>query len=367
MFSTRASANTVALEQSNADLTLLTQSLAKSRKITDQMTTRLSDFDDRLARLEKSLVPIHKQTGRLTRVSKNVELTLRSIEGLLGHQDLVEREQGMIKAGPNAADLTPYFASLDRLTSAAEALRNTSAEGQSATLTQMASLIEQGSRQLLLVFAKWTKGTSPHFDAGALYDQAKPFPTLSQDFVEQALPLIAYLRGLPEVGPAVFKELQTTYASTRAAYIEDALRNCGKDVLQDAVPSLSASNERRGLGRFLDVLFSLVKSELSLLGTVFHNVPVTNKREMYAQILPASLTFMFATGQQLNATIKKNLRSLIPIAFSTFSELQERTAEFDEWIRTKAGRKDNELGELLHAFRGSCLTSLPEFIDDTKV
>lgn len=35
------------------------------------MTTMLTDFDDRLARLEKSLVPIHKQTGRLTRVSKS--------------------------------------------------------------------------------------------------------------------------------------------------------------------------------------------------------------------------------------------------------------------------------------------------------
>ena len=54
MFSTRsATSKSAALEQSNADLTLLTQSLAKSRKITDQMTTRLSDFDDRLARLEK--------------------------------------------------------------------------------------------------------------------------------------------------------------------------------------------------------------------------------------------------------------------------------------------------------------------------
>lgn len=31
----------------------------------------LSDFDDRLARLEKSLVPIHKQTGKLQRVGKS--------------------------------------------------------------------------------------------------------------------------------------------------------------------------------------------------------------------------------------------------------------------------------------------------------
>lgn len=76
---------------------------------------------------------------------------------------------------------------------------------------------------------------------------------------------------------------------------------------------------------------------------------------------------LFTTGQQLNTVIKRNIQALIPIAFSTFTELQERASEFDEWIRNKAGRKDNELGELLHAFRGSCLTSLPEFISDAKV
>lgn len=41
------------------------------------------------------------------------------------------------------------------------------------TLNPQASLIEQGARQLLLVFARWTKETSPQFDAGALYDKGK--------------------------------------------------------------------------------------------------------------------------------------------------------------------------------------------------
>jgi exocyst complex protein 7 len=107
------------VHQPNADLTLLSQSLNKSKRITDKMTSMLSDFDDRLAKLEKSLVPIYKQTGRLTRVSKSeraslgrqvgmradgaldadLEATLRSIDGLLGHHDLVERESLLIAKG----------------------------------------------------------------------------------------------------------------------------------------------------------------------------------------------------------------------------------------------------------------------------
>lgn len=88
--------------------------------MTDRTTSMLSDLDDRLARLEKSLVPIHQQTGKLTRVSKSafkhngmmdvhvadlmempldIEATIRSIDGLLGHHDLVERESPLILAG----------------------------------------------------------------------------------------------------------------------------------------------------------------------------------------------------------------------------------------------------------------------------
>lgn len=108
------------------------------------------------------------------------------------------------------------------------------------------------------------------------------------------------------------------------------------------------------------------QSEHALLGTVFANVPPPTRRDIYAAILPPSLGILYTTGQQLNSLIKKQLHALIPIAFSSFTELGERGAEFEEWIRAKAARKDNEVGELLHAFRGSCLTSLPEFIDDTK-
>lgn len=36
-------------------------------------------------------------------------------------------------------------------------------------------------------------------------------------------------------------------------------------------------------------------------------------------------------------------------------------------MRRKSGRKENELGESLHSFRGTCLSSLPGMIEDVKV
>lgn len=75
--SSSSTSGSIALEQANADLTLLQQSLARSSKISDRMSTVLGELDDRLARLEKSLVPIYRETGKLTRVSKSASTFLR--------------------------------------------------------------------------------------------------------------------------------------------------------------------------------------------------------------------------------------------------------------------------------------------------
>ncbi|GAA5981638.1 hypothetical protein JCM11641_003926 [Rhodosporidiobolus odoratus] len=384
--STSSTSGSIQLEQSHADLTLLQQSLVRSAKISDRMSGVLGELDDRLARLEKSLVPIYKETGRLTRVGKNLESTMRSIDGLLGHHDLVEREEGLIKAGPKTDDLQPYLSAIDRLVSASEALRKTETDataaggkggkGQSATLAQMSALIESGARQLVGVYRKWVKETSPSMDAGKLFDQGKPFPTLTPLFLERALPLITYLRSLPDpIGPSTSTAVIQAYAEVRAAYIEESLREAGKEVLSDArvevvTASLGAEEgaaERRGLGRVLDVLFALVKSESALLSTVFSTLSPVSRQPIYSSLLPPSLTLLTTTSHSLNTLIKKSsFHSLTPLAFASFVELSERATEFEEWVRGKGGRKENELGEMVHAFRGTCLTSLQEVLEEVK-
>lgn len=57
---------------------------------------------------------------------------------------------------------------------------------------------------------------------------------------------------------------------------------------------------------------------------------------------------------------------MVGTAFNIFTTLSEHVDLFDDWVRQKASRKENELGDLLHAFRGSCLRSLPEMIEEVK-
>lgn len=110
------------------------------------------------------------------------------------------------------------------------------------------------------------------------------------------------------------------------------------------------------------------QSENSLLSTVFSTLPLPDRQSLYAALLPPSLSLLLQTGQNLNTLIKKSPHhSLIPLAFASYTELSERAGEFESWIRAKGGRKENEQGELTHMFRGTCLTSLPGILEETKV
>lgn len=52
-----------------AELELLGQNQRKLASLTSRMTTILSGFDKRLVKLESSILPIHRSTQKLTRLS----------------------------------------------------------------------------------------------------------------------------------------------------------------------------------------------------------------------------------------------------------------------------------------------------------
>lgn len=269
---------------------------------------------------------------------------------------------------------------------------------------------------------------------------------MSSFYLDQALPLISYLRSLPDPhGKTAASLISSTYASIRGAYLEESLRACAKDALEDARPErvaaaavplgqsprpdaagaggttkavrggLVGERRTRTFGRFLDAFLAMVKvglsagsrlvpppadighahfsqSEHAILTTVFltqsatasassSSLPTANLPALYASLLPPALALLSSTGTSLNALIKNSSSAtsttsattlhsaaLAPLAFVTFQEIQEHMDGFEEWVRVKGNkRKENELGELSHAFRGTCLTSLPAVIEDTKV
>ncbi|KAG8989501.1 hypothetical protein FRB94_014321, partial [Tulasnella sp. JGI-2019a] len=57
------------MEDETADIQLLDQYLQKTSVISQRMTTILKKFDTRLKTLEKSILPLHTSTEKLTRLA----------------------------------------------------------------------------------------------------------------------------------------------------------------------------------------------------------------------------------------------------------------------------------------------------------
>jgi exocyst complex protein 7 len=114
-----------------------------------------------------------------------------------------------------------------------------------------------------------------------------------------------------------------------------------------------------------------MQSEHALAGAVFEK---HQANRIYSFIVPPALTIFSGVGAQMNTAIKKTLTSnptSVGIAFTCYIELTlpQRAETFEDWIKNKAGRlgrQENELAQLSHAFRASCLRCLPEYIEEAR-
>ncbi|KAA1097263.1 hypothetical protein PGT21_000928 [Puccinia graminis f. sp. tritici] len=225
-----------------------------------------------------------------------------------------------IKRCSSKTVLTPMFiSSLDEIVKSIQTLSRTEAPVSESTL-HAEKLLRTGVESLSDMFAGWVRDSTGPPLTDPVHQTADPPQPLgfSPNTINKLHKLYAYLQQLSKSLPSnqtiqdVHKEIVSAYASVR-----------------------SKSNMKR----------------FYLSSKVLARSKSTRSTE---------------TGQSVNSVIKRSLSSYIGVAFNTYAAILEQLPRFDEEVRRPAGRKENELGDLLHAFKGSCLRSLPEFIADTK-
>ena len=279
-----------------ADLVLLQQNLSKSKRVTTRMTGLLTSFDDRLARLEKSVVPIHRSTKDLSKIQRNVEAALLAIDSVVGTNDLVDKEQEVIDRPPKD-DLAAYQASLTRLKAAMESMQKSSnspvqipglggmgvANGKGkereGTLGRVKDLIDIGCRRIGDLFLSSVQSVSPKpgWTEIASWDEGTPFPTLMPQIMsEHLVSLLAFVQSMLGQGSQNEKDLQRGYGEIRGMFMATTLNHVGREAIDGIEVQTRAGNfpagrlpalGRRGFGRFMDAMFAMAKVICLLLRT----------------------------------------------------------------------------------------------------
>lgn len=168
----------------------------------------------------------------------------------------------------------------------------------------------------------------------------------------------------------------------RGNWARKCLELYGRRVVDRAetTDGISAGGE---LGKWTRNLLDVIEVSFSGWNVVPPNFGLQEEYNLLTQLAPlpgqshlsstyialvTPLTSLFnSTLSSLSALIKRSLHKYTFHALASYSALSTCQDRWDELITRRTERKENELKEGLHALRGVCLRSFPEFLADLKL
>ncbi|KAG0697424.1 Cullin repeat-like-containing domain protein [Suillus ampliporus] len=346
----------------------LEQNLNKTHQISQRMTSILTNFDTRLVKLEKSILPLYNSTQKLKQRAHNIDRALLKIDEVGSSQDGIAVEEGLVLRGPQLGQLEAYIDILERLNAA---IAFKSSDGDSR---DMARLIETGAKKLTQLYTKLVaEGSSGSPPVSGLAFMLTEFPP---SLMSSLTPLVAFLRTLPLPSthpshPAAsailntLKDAQRGYADMRGNWSRKALEMHSRRVVDRAetLDGVAAGKEFR---IWIDNLLKVTETEYTLLAEL---APLSSNSliaSTYDTLLTPLLTLFTDTLSSLTSLIKRSLHKYTFHALSAFSALSMSQSRWES-VLARRGREGNELRDGLNAIRGVCLRSFPEFLADLKL
>ncbi|KAJ7493648.1 Cullin repeat-like-containing domain protein [Mycena latifolia] len=359
------------MDDETAEIELLEQNLNKTRQISQRMTSILNSFDTRLAKLEKSILPLYTSTQILNRRANNIEKALLKIDEVASNQEGIAAEEALILRGPQPGQLPVYQEALERL-NASIAFKSSDRD----TL-DTARLVETGAKKLTQLYTKLvaeaSTGSTP---APNTEVSAAPF---APAILGTLRPLVAFMRTLPlpashpshPAAPAILstlKDAQKGYADMRGTWSRKCLEAQGKRVVDraDTVDSIVAGKE---FARWVESLMSVADEEYKLIKELSPLSSPNAVASSYNSLLNPLLALFSTTLTSLIAFIKRSLHKHAFLALAAYEALGALQPRWDTLLarRGSENAKANELKDGLGQLRAVCLRSFPEFLADVKM
>lgn len=134
------------LEQESGKLSQLKDHVDKFHDLSSSMSSILTKFEQRLGKLEQTILPVYNQTESLQKRQKNLQSALQSLDSVLSHYEASQEQCNLIHLGPSEGDVSDFLAGLDKLKRAKDYFLNNNA--QSVELENVTSLFNTGCTTL---------------------------------------------------------------------------------------------------------------------------------------------------------------------------------------------------------------------------
>ncbi|KAG5865613.1 hypothetical protein JTB14_003876 [Gonioctena quinquepunctata] len=136
------------LQKEQANLKLLQERMSKSAHLTEGIGSILNTFEQRLSRLEDTILPVYNKTESLQKAQQNIERTLHLLDNVISHYEVSGDVEHIIEKNPGEGgiDLQTYIDALNRLAGAQKYFEKNIP--QSVELINVSSFFHKGSDKL---------------------------------------------------------------------------------------------------------------------------------------------------------------------------------------------------------------------------
>ncbi|XP_026472592.1 exocyst complex component 7 isoform X2 [Ctenocephalides felis] len=108
------------LEKEKANLSLLRERVQRSKVLTSSIVDILESFEQRLAKLEHTILPVYTETGYLQQRQQNIDASLQCLQHVMSYYSAPQTVCDLINLGPDKTGLQEYLRALNKLSEAKE-------------------------------------------------------------------------------------------------------------------------------------------------------------------------------------------------------------------------------------------------------
>ena len=89
------------LEQEEESVKWLLERTQQSEELTNGMVSILTSFEDRLSKLEATILPVYLETENLQRRQENIDKTLEAMDHVIGFYNVSKETEATVRGGPS--------------------------------------------------------------------------------------------------------------------------------------------------------------------------------------------------------------------------------------------------------------------------
>ncbi|KAH8424696.1 EXO70 family protein [Aspergillus melleus] len=356
--------NTAYAEES-AEVEVLYANLEKLKLLTKKIQGSMVRLETGGNVVKHAIGPIYSNTQSLQITNNNIDKVNEAIDRLRQPLDAKNREEDIIRSGPQNVELSQYISAMNRVGKALNDLNSTNLRSNQKAITDFSSLLNTGSIKLQDLFrAKLSQHVSA-IEPLHYLTKDLPFPTLPEETIAELGPICNAIGAATAHGPQLGdggNPALKMYAEIRASYVTSSLQNL-------AIASLNTVKRRatdgpykqgtNGIGIYSNALEGFIYAEHDIISQIFTG----DQRGLALQATCRPALGEYAkTLRELNQYIRANLMTDCFLAF----EIIEIVTAMSYRIESKTGELKSLFIEALRPIRETAKSSLSELLEETK-